>query len=200
MSNIAFVRMQKECKEIITSKEAEETGVMIEILDEKLTKIRGSLRGPPDSPYENAKYFLDIEIPSDYPFKPPKVVFTTKLWHPNVSSQTGVICLDILKDQWAASLTLRTVLLSVQALLTIPEPSNPQDAVVAKQFMASKEMFNETAKFWAQYYANAPGTPDPEKSKMVSKLIDMGVSDDQAISALSSQNWNLGKATEYLFN
>lgn len=173
---------------------------MIEILDEKLTKIKGTLRGPPDSPYENARFVLDIEIPSEYPFKPPKVVFSTKIWHPNVSSQTGVICLDILKDQWAASLTLRTVLLSVQALLTIPEPTNPQDAVVAKQYMQDKEMFNITAKFWAQHYGNAPGQIDEEMQKKVSKLIDMGVEDDTAISTLSSKNWDLAAAIEYVFN
>ena len=40
--------------------------------------------------------------------------FKTKVWHPNVSSQSGAICLDILKDQWAAAMTLRTVLLSIQ--------------------------------------------------------------------------------------
>jgi len=46
------------------------------------------------------RFRLDILIPPTYPFSPPKVKFLTKIWHPNVSSQTGMICLDILKDQW----------------------------------------------------------------------------------------------------
>jgi ubiquitin-conjugating enzyme (huntingtin interacting protein 2) len=38
-----------------------------------------------------------------------------------------------LKDQWSPALTLKTALLSVQALLSAPQPDDPQDAVVAQQ-------------------------------------------------------------------
>ena len=55
------------------------------------------------------------------------ILFSTpQVWHPNVSSANGAICLDILKDAWSPALTLKTVLLSIQALLTSPEPSDPQ--------------------------------------------------------------------------
>ena len=40
------------------------------------------------------------QIPPNYPFEPPKMRFDTKVWHPNVSSQNGAICLDILKNEW----------------------------------------------------------------------------------------------------
>ncbi|KAI5407544.1 Phosphatidylinositol/phosphatidylcholine transfer protein sfh6, variant 4, partial [Lathyrus oleraceus] len=76
---------------------------------------------------------IEITIPDGYPFEPPKMKFTTKVWHPNISSQSGAICLDILKDQWSPALTLKTALLSVQALLSAPQPDDPQDAVVAQQ-------------------------------------------------------------------
>lgn len=46
----------------------------------------------------------------------------TKIWHPNISSQTGAICLDILKNEWTPALTIRTALISLQALLCSPEP------------------------------------------------------------------------------
>jgi len=53
----------------------------------------------------------------------------------------------------AAAMTLRTVLLSLQALLSAAEPDDPQDAVVAKQYKEQPEMFRKTARHWANTYA-----------------------------------------------
>lgn len=53
-----------------------------------LTHLKGSFKGPPGTPYEGGNYVIDVKIPNDYPFKPPIMKFDTKLWHPNVSSQT----------------------------------------------------------------------------------------------------------------
>ena len=79
--------------------------------------------------------------------------FITKVWHPNVSSANGAICLDILKDQWSPALSIKTAMLSLQALLSTPEPNDPQDAVVARQYIDSHEAFVKTAKEWTQQYA-----------------------------------------------
>ncbi|KAL8948919.1 MAG: hypothetical protein Q9183_007647, partial [Haloplaca sp. 2 TL-2023] len=53
-----------------------------------LTHLKGSFKGPPGTPYEGGTYSIDVRIPSDYPFKPPLMKFDTKIYHPNVSSQT----------------------------------------------------------------------------------------------------------------
>jgi ubiquitin-conjugating enzyme E2 D/E len=58
-----------------------------------------------DSPYAGGVFFLSISFPTDYPFKPPKVSFTTKIYHPNINAN-GSICLDILRDQWSPALTI----------------------------------------------------------------------------------------------
>ncbi|CAK5061676.1 unnamed protein product [Meloidogyne enterolobii] len=196
----SFVRVQKEFKEIILCKELQDMGITVEPVNENMSEIIGRIRGPPDSPYSDGTFVLDIRLPNDYPFQPPKVKFITRIWHPNISSQTGAICLDILKDQWAASLTLRTVLLSVQNLLASPEPKDPQDAIVAKQYMSDIELYNKTARYWTQHYANAPGEKDKEMVNLVNKLQEMGVAQDFSISSLSGHEWNLSKATESIFD
>ncbi|PSR70921.1 hypothetical protein PHLCEN_2v13193 [Hermanssonia centrifuga] len=83
--------------------------------------------------------------------------FITKVYHPNVSSASGAICLDILKDAWSPVLTLKSTLISLQSLLCSPEPNDPQDAEVAKHYMTSKSSFEETARYWTMIYAGGPG-------------------------------------------
>jgi len=199
MANIASQRIQREFKEVIKSEEVARCAIKVELVNGSLTDLRGEIVGPPDTPYEGGKFQLEIKIPETYPFNPPKVNFTTKIWHPNISSVTGAICLDILKDQWAAAMTLRTVLLSLQALLSSAEPDDPQDAVVAKQFKEKPEIFKKTATYWSNYYAGAPNKV-PEYEELVLKIVDMGIQETTALSALSASNWELNRATEQLFN
>nr|XP_046179560.1 ubiquitin-conjugating enzyme E2 K-like isoform X3 [Oncorhynchus gorbuscha] len=141
MANIAVQRIKREFKEVLKSEETSRNQIKVDLVDENFTELKGEIAGPPDTPYEGGRYQLEIKIPETYPFNPPKVRFITKIWHPNISSVTGAICLDILKDQWAAAMTLRTVLLSLQALLAAAEPDDPQDAVVANQILPFVRLF-----------------------------------------------------------
>lgn len=56
---------------------------------------------PQDQPPYNLKAFnLCIDFSKEYPFKPPTVKFTTKIYHPNVS-ENGEVCLPLLsKENW----------------------------------------------------------------------------------------------------
>ncbi|KAL8274748.1 hypothetical protein Esti_001297 [Eimeria stiedai] len=103
-------------------------------------------------PYSGGVFFLNIHFPSDYPFKPPKVNFTTKIYHPNINGQ-GAICLDILKDQWSPALTISKVLLSISSLLTDPNPDDPLVPEIAHIYKTDRARYDQTAREWSQKYA-----------------------------------------------
>ena len=89
-------RIQKELQELKKSKD-----MQIDTVGEDLFHWKGTISGSSDTCYDGGKFTIDIKIPNNYPYHPPQMKFDTKIWHPNISSQTGVICLDILKNEWS---------------------------------------------------------------------------------------------------
>uniref|UniRef100_A0A8C2CQ89 Ubiquitin-conjugating enzyme E2 N-like n=1 Tax=Cyprinus carpio TaxID=7962 RepID=A0A8C2CQ89_CYPCA len=101
------------------------------------------IAGPQDSPFEGGTFKLELFLPEEYPMAAPKVRFMTKIYHPNVD-KLGRICLDILKDKWSPALQIRTVLLSIQALLSAPNPDDPLANDVAEQWKSNEAQAIET--------------------------------------------------------
>jgi ubiquitin-conjugating enzyme E2 D/E len=136
-------RIIKEYKDITTSDECIKNGITLKLKkNNDYTKWEAYIFGPTKSPYEDGKFLLDISIPSDYPFKPPKIKFITRIFHPNINS-TGEICIDTLKNNWSPSLTLDKVLLSIIALLDNPNPDDPLDAEAASLYKNDRNKYNE---------------------------------------------------------
>jgi ubiquitin-protein ligase len=108
--------------------------------------------GPAGSVYESGIFYLDIHFSTDYPFKPPKVTFKTRIYHCNVNSQ-GAICLDILKDNWSPALTISKVLLSICSLLTDCNPHDPLVGSIANQYLTNREEHDRVAKEWTKRFA-----------------------------------------------
>lgn len=80
-------RVAKELQDIQADRD--NSGVFAEPVDDSsLQELRGTIPGPPDSPYAGGTYVVKISIPDSYPFKAPSMNFATKIWHPNISSQT----------------------------------------------------------------------------------------------------------------
>ena len=95
------------------------------------------MSGPADSPYEGGLFKLELYLPQEYPMVPPKVLFRTKIYHPNID-KLGRICLDILKNKWSPALQIKAVLLSVQALMSAPNVDDPLDESVADHWKADE--------------------------------------------------------------
>ncbi|EDK46786.1 hypothetical protein LELG_04967 [Lodderomyces elongisporus NRRL YB-4239] len=151
-------RVKRIAKELDECRQDTQSGVTLKLNnDNDLTKLTGYFRGPPGTPYEGGIFQVAIDIPNEYPFKPPIMKFSTKVYHPNISSVTGAICLNILKDKWTPVLTLKSTLISLQLLLQLPEPNDPQDAEVAKHYLSNKKGFEETAAYWTTLYAKDGG-------------------------------------------
>ena len=109
---MATKRIQKELGDIKKDPPSNCSGGPI---NDDIYKWNATIIGPSDSPYQGGVFFLEINFPVDYPFKPPKVHFITKVYHPNISPD-GAICLDILKNAWSPALTTSAVLLSISSL------------------------------------------------------------------------------------
>ena len=161
-----------------------------------LTHWRATMLGPKETPYEGGTFFLEIKIGEDYPYSPPKMRFTTKIWHPNISSQTGAICLDVLGKEWSPALTIRTALLSIQALLSLPEPDDPQDAEVASMYKSNRALFIQTAKYWTSTFAHDSG--DKTHDDSIQRIVEMGFDSSQARAALEKHEWDETRALNSL--
>lgn len=179
--------IEKELQDIRAAKDGKETQVSADSVDNDLTHWKAWLKGPEGTPYSGGLFDIDIEIPAEYPYNPPKMKFDTKIWHPNISSQTGAICLDVLGKEWSPALTIRTALLSIQALLSSPEPDDPQDAEVAEMYKHNRELFVQTAKYWTETFASEKKSSNDEK---IQKIVDMGFTQEQAKSALEKHNYD----------
>ncbi|KAI9693328.1 MAG: Ubiquitin-conjugating enzyme 13 [Bathelium mastoideum] len=128
-----------------------------------------TVEGPSQSPYEGGIFKLELFLPDDYPMTPPKIRFLTKIYHPNID-KLGRICLDVLKSKlasltrenvnrshsignWSPALQIRTILLSIQALLGAPNPDDPLANDVAQHWKENQNAAIQTARDWTQQYA-----------------------------------------------
>lgn len=112
-----------------------------------------SIAGPDDSPYAGGVFFLQITYPETYPRHPPTIKFKTKIYHPNISTVDGSVFVDILGRMWCPALTISTLLVSIQSLLTDPNPEDSVEPEIGREYINDREKFDKTAAEWTGKYA-----------------------------------------------
>ncbi|KAJ3136363.1 Ubiquitin-conjugating enzyme E2 4 [Irineochytrium annulatum] len=109
----------------------------------------------PSSAYSGGVFKVLLELSTDYPFKPPKVKFGTKIYHPNVDDD-GSICIGVLKpDVWKPSNRIADVLNSLVLILEQPIPEDAINTSVAEVFNSNRQKFLKTASDWVKKHASS---------------------------------------------
>ena len=130
MSSMAERRLIKDLKKL----ESEQNeGINATPDNDSLFRWNAVIFGPEDTIWEGGIFKLYLEFSEDYPNKPPKVKFLTKLFHPNIYND-GSICLDILKDNWSPVYDISSILTSIQSLLCDPNTKSPANNTAAELF------------------------------------------------------------------
>ncbi len=101
--------------------------------------------GPDDTEWEGGVFRLVLEFSEDYPNKPPKVKFLTKMFHPNIYND-GSICLDILQNMWSPVYDISSILTSIQSLLCDPNTKSPANNEAAEMFQKNYKEYVQRVK------------------------------------------------------
>jgi ubiquitin-conjugating enzyme E2 G1 len=96
----------------------------------------------------------ELTFPKEYPEQPPKMRFTTEIWHPNIDKH-GNVCISILHDpgedkwgyerpeeRWLPIHTVETIIVSVISMLAEPNCESPANLDAAKMLREKPKDFN----------------------------------------------------------
>ncbi|KAI8824858.1 ubiquitin-conjugating enzyme/RWD-like protein [Fimicolochytrium jonesii] len=150
---MALRRIQKELVDLAKNPPLNASAQPVS--DDDILHWKGALTAPDTSAYKGGTFQLTIEFPPDYPFKPPSIKFTTKIYHPNVDDD-GTICIGLLKTEvWKPSTKIADVLIALVDLLQNPVPEDALQSSIAQVYNSDRPVFEKTVREWVKKYANS---------------------------------------------
>ncbi|KAK2460598.1 hypothetical protein APHAL10511_007068 [Amanita phalloides] len=154
MSVAALRRIHKELADI---KNNPIDDIVAEPHEDDLFSWKCSIKAASDSPYKNGTFHFNLSLPQNYPFKPPTVNFTTKIYHPGINEE-GAICVPVLRDEWKPTVTLSSVLGIIQEKVNNPSADDPFEPDIAALMQNDKAKFLATAREYTKKYAITSST------------------------------------------
>lgn len=145
-------RIQNEIRQIQRCSDEYSGMFQLNMVNDNAYHWKGIIIGPEESLYEGYKFELEIKLPENYPFSPPSVKFITPISHVNVNSK-GDICLDILKNNWAPSQNIQSVMLSLRLLLRYPNTDDPFNQELAEIFRSDIKEYERIVRMDCKRYA-----------------------------------------------
>ena len=112
-----------------------------------------TLIGPTDTPYAGGTFFLTVDFLESYPKHKPEVKFTNKIYHLNVRSSDGHICISTL-NHWKEKTPMVDVISAIFALFYDQNPDSPYSGEMAREYSSNRAEFNRKAQEWTKQYAS----------------------------------------------
>eukprot|EP01097_Dermamoeba_algensis_P000943 TRINITY_DN134_c0_g1_i1.p1 TRINITY_DN134_c0_g1~~TRINITY_DN134_c0_g1_i1.p1 ORF type:complete len:185 (-),score=51.50 TRINITY_DN134_c0_g1_i1:164-652(-) len=133
------------------------------VSEDNIFEWEALITGPPGTPYEGGAFTALLKFPKDYPLNPPKMIFQTPMWHPNIY-KNGEVCISILHppgedtvhpeaslyftaaEKWSPVQTVEKILISVVSMLAEPNDESGANLEAAKMWRNNRKLFDDTVK------------------------------------------------------
>ncbi|XP_017029629.1 ubiquitin-conjugating enzyme E2 S-like [Drosophila kikkawai] len=129
-------------------------GIKLLINERDALDIQALIEGPIGTPYAGGIFRIKLTLNNDFPSTPPKAIFLTKIFHPNVSL-TGEICVNTLKKDWKPDLGIKHILITIKCLLIAPNPESALNAEAGQMLLEQYEDYSKRARMMTEIHAKS---------------------------------------------
>lgn len=142
--------IQRQLAQIRDDKSLEYLSIHFPFIDD-ISEWIVTVSGPPETGYEGGIFRTRILFTDDYPVKPPRVEFLTKIYHPSVGFD-GSICLGLI-NQWQPGINVAQILLMIYVMLTDPLAEEALVSDILKLYQDNTALYTKKAQEWTSRFA-----------------------------------------------